>query len=229
MVDFKAFLKANNFTQIEAAKYFNVTQPFISQIVNGIRPIPDEFIDKLKEDVDIKGIEFILDEGHPDTGIFSKALDHERKLIPFYDDVASINDVIADIEMPAGQIIDFVDAGDWFRDATAATRYYGESMPEYPTGCILALKEVLDRELVVPGRDYTIETSEYRVTKRLQKGKSSEYISAYSTNKETYPDGRMVHEPFDIPWRSVQRIYLVIGYVVRKNGGTILYRNQGEK
>jgi len=229
MVDFKAFLKANNFTQTEAAKYFNVTQPFISQIVNGIRPIPDEFIDKLKEDVDIKGIEFILDERKPDTGIFSKGLGHERKLIPFYDDVASINDVIADIEVPEGQIIDFVDAGDWFRDATAATRYYGESMPEYPTGCILALKEVLDRELVVPGRDYTIETSEYRVTKRLQKGKSSEYISAYSTNKETYPDGRMVHEPFDIPWRSVQRIYLVIGYVVRKNGGAIVYRNQGEK
>ena len=229
MVDFKAFLKANHFTQTEAAKYFNVTQPFISQIVNGIRPIPDEFIDKLKEDVDIKGIEFILEERKPERGVFSKDLGHERKLIPFYDDVASINDATAGIEVPEGQIIDFVDAGDWFRDATAATRYYGESMPEYPTGCILALKEVLDRELVVPGRDYTIETSEYRVTKRLQKGKSSEYISAYSTNKETYPDGRMVHEPFDIPWRSVQRIYLVIGYVVRKNGGTIVYRNQGEK
>jgi hypothetical protein len=98
-------------------------------------------------------------------------------------------------------------------------------MAEYPNGCILALKEVLDRELIVPGRDYVIETSEYRVTKRLQLGKTKEYIQAYSTNKETYPDGQLVHEPFNIPWRAVSKVYLVLGYVVKKNGGTIVFSN----
>lgn len=55
-------------------------------------------------------------------------------LIPFYNDVASI-----------GGNNEYVDTGDWFKDATAAIRHYGESMVEYQNGCILALKEVLGR------------------------------------------------------------------------------------
>jgi hypothetical protein len=148
-----------------------------------------------------------------------------KKLIPFYDDVSSIggnNEMVASTD---GQSLptDYIDAGDWFKDATAAIRHYGESMIEYPTGCVLALKEVQDRELIIPGRDYTIETSEYRVTKRIQKGKSEKHITAYSTNSETYADGRLIHEPFDIPWRAINRISLVLGYVVKKNGGTIVF------
>jgi hypothetical protein len=98
-------------------------------------------------------------------------------------------------------------------------------MTEYPSGCILALKEVIDRELIIPGRDYMIETSEYRVTKRIQKGKDADHITAYSTNTETYPDGRLIHEPFDIPWRSIRQIALVLGFVVTKDGGT-MYSNK---
>ena len=87
------------------------------------------------------------------------------------------------------------------------------------------MKEVRDRELIIPGRDYVIETSEYRVTKRVQLGKTKEYITAYSTNTSTYPDGRLIHEPFDIPWRAIVRIYVVLGYVVKKNGGTVIFSN----
>lgn len=150
-----------------------------------------------------------------------------RQLIPFYDDVATIGgtDMTADVDTAHSRPTEFIDAGDWFRDATAAIRHYGKSMIEYPSGRILALKEVQDRELIIPGRDYTIETSEYRVTKRLQKGKTREYITAYSTNLEMYPDGRMIHEPFDIPWNSIRRIYAVLGYVVKKNGGTFVFSN----
>ena len=149
-------------------------------------------------------------------------------LIPFYDNVTSIGGV-NELGAEMGgvtQPTEYIDTGDWFRNATAAIRHYGESMVEYPTGCILALKEVYDRELIIPGRDYVIETSEYRVTKRIQQGKDSDHITAYSTNSETYADGRLIHEPFDIPWRVVQRISLVLGYVVKKNGGTMVFSNQ---
>lgn len=146
-------------------------------------------------------------------------------LIPFYDNVATIggiNETVANVD-GVSQPTEYIDTGDWFRDATAAIRHYGESMIEYPTGCILAIKEVQDRELLIPGRDYVVETSEYRVTKRIQKGKDKEHITAYSTNPETYADGRLIHEPFDIPWRAVIHISLVLGYVVKKNGGTMVF------
>jgi hypothetical protein len=150
-----------------------------------------------------------------------------KKLIPFYDDtttIGGVNNEVANIQGVSSPT-EYIDTGDWFRDATAAIRHYGESMTEYPSGCILALKEVIDRELIIPGLDYMIETSEYRVTKRIQKGKDTEHITAYSTNPETYPDRRLIHEPFDIPWRSVRHIALVLGYVVKKNGGTLVYNN----
>lgn len=155
----------------------------------------------------------------------------QGKRIPFYDDVETIggnSELSADMK-GISQPSEYIDTGDWFRDATAAIRHYGESMVEYPSGCILAIKEVLDRELIIPGRDYMIETSEYRVTKRVQRGKDPMHITAYSTNPEKYADGRLIHEPFDIPWRAVKRISMVLGYVVKKNGGTMVFSNQNTK
>lgn len=141
----------------------------------------------------------------------------ERKLIPFYDDVATIggkNSISASMDghMPGNE---WIDAGDWFTDATAAIRHYGDSMDEYPSGCILALKELHDKRQIVWGRNYCIETDEMRVTKRLQLG-AEDYLMAYSSNTDTYPDGHLIHEPFPIYKSTIRRIFMVIGCVIKE-------------
>ena len=146
-----------------------------------------------------------------------------NKRIPLYDTVATIGGVnemaaVNGVAAPTSTI----DAGDWFRDATAAIKHYGESMIEYPPGCTLVIKEVLNRDLIVPGCNYVIETSEYRVTKRLQLGDDNTF-RAYSTNTETYADGKLVHEPFNIPKVEIRRMFLVLGYVVKTNGGSVFF------
>ena len=50
MIDFKRFRLDNKMTQKDAAKYFGVSQAFISQIEKGVRPVPDDFISKIKAD-----------------------------------------------------------------------------------------------------------------------------------------------------------------------------------
>lgn len=166
------------------------------------------------------------------TGIGPMNLSHadpqdydNSNLIPFYDDISTIggvNDLVGEyhsVTKPA----EYINTGDWFRDATAALRHYGDSMIEYPSGCILALKEVKDKSLLIWGEDYVIETSEYRITKKVQRGKSREFVTAYSTNTDTHPDGRQIHEPIDIPIDSA-RFLLVLGYVVKKkNGGMMVF------
>jgi hypothetical protein len=150
-----------------------------------------------------------------------------RKLIPFYDNantIGGINEISANTESEL-QPTDYIDAGDWFKDATAAIRHYGESMTEYPQGSILALKEVRERQLIIWGKNYVIETNEYRITKRVQRGKSDGYVRAYSTNKETYPDGLLIHEPLDILWEDIHRIFSVLGYVVKDGSGTLVFSN----
>lgn len=47
MIDLKMFRKANHLTQIDLADFFGVGQGFISQMENGDRPIPKEYISKL--------------------------------------------------------------------------------------------------------------------------------------------------------------------------------------
>ncbi|MDR0438452.1 MAG: hypothetical protein LBH22_09185 [Bacteroidales bacterium] len=171
----------------------------------------------LKSDPSKQPIQFFDPENAP----------HNKRLIPLYDDVLTVGgtDTVALTEANRAPA-EWIDPGDWFKPATHAIRHYGESMVEYPKGCILALKEVQDRRLVVPGQDYVIQTSEYRVTKKIQLGNSPEYIIAHSTNYERYDDHSLIHQPFNIYWELITNIYEVLGYVVKKGSGTIVLSNQ---
>ena len=136
--------------------------------------------------------------------------------IPLYNDTQTIggyNDMVANVD-EAVRITEYIDAGDWFPAATSAIHHYGASMIEYPSGCILALKRVDDPRLLVNGEHYVIETSEFRVTKQIvDKG---DYIMAYSTNKETYPDGELIYAPFAIPKQDIRHMDLVLGCVIKR-------------
>lgn len=149
-----------------------------------------------------------------------------RNIIPLYDEVGTIGGqkTVANMD-GVSQPSDYVDTGDWFRDATAAIRHYEDSMSEYPSGCILAVKKVKDLRLIVPGRDYVIETSEFRVTKKVQTVPGGVFFVAHSTNLDTYPNGTLIHPPFEVPWDAVISISLVLGYVVNKNGGKVFYNS----
>ncbi len=147
------------------------------------------------------------------------------KRIPLYDDAATIggyNDVVANVD-EASRIAQYVDAGDWFPAATSAIYHYGDSMVEYPSGCILALKRVDNPKLLVNGEHYVIETSEFRVTKQIMD--KGDYIMAYSTNKETYPDGELIYAPFAIPKEDIRHMDLVLGCVVKRvSNGPIMFK-----
>ena len=151
-----------------------------------------------------------------------------RKKIPLYDveSIGGHQDVVADTNVPAGHVAEWIDAGDWFPGATAAIRHYGDSMIEYPSGSILALKRVEDTSLLINGRNYVIETSEFRITKQLQD--DGDCILAYSSNRETYPDGRQIHAPIRIPKSSIRHIDLVLGCVLKEysNGPVPIIRKQ---
>ena len=141
-----------------------------------------------------------------------------RNRIPLYDTVATIGgnkDLVADLSNNQAPT-EFVDAGDWFPTATAAITHYGDSMVEYPSGCILVLKRVNDIRLLVSGSDYVVETSEFRITKKLQWQEGWDYIMAHSTNTDTYPDGSQVYGPIKIPLDTVRHIDLVLGSITRR-------------
>ena len=159
----------------------------------------------------------LLGEGEMFNNINETSI-KDKKRIPFYDNVATIggvNELSADTDNGHSHVAEWIDAGDWFPEATAAIRHYGDSMVEYPSGSILALKRVNDRRLIINGRNYVIETSEFRITKQLQDD-GGDYIIAYSSNKETYPDGHQIHSPIRIPKDTIRHIDLVLGCVQKE-------------
>ena len=151
-----------------------------------------------------------------------------RKKIPLYDveSIGGNNGEVADTETAVSHVAEWIDAGDWFPGATAAIRHYGDSMVEYPSGSILALRRVEDTRLIINGRNYVIETSEFRITKQLQDD-GGDCIMAYSSNRETYPDGRQIHSPIRIPKSTIRHIDLVLGCVTKEysNGPIPIIRN----
>lgn len=211
-------------SKADIARHLDVAPQYLNSLVSGARNITDQFLDKFIEIFNINQFDLLYNNNTNDIQANSPS---SKNLIPFYDDVSTIggvNTMSASMEgrMPSNE---FIDAGDWFIGATAAIRHYGDSMNEYPSGCILALKEIHDKRQIVWGRNYCVETDEMRVTKRLQAG-SDEYLMAYSTNTETYPDGHLVHEPFPIYKETIRRIFMVIGCVIKEySSGPVMIKN----
>jgi hypothetical protein len=150
----------------------------------------------------------------------------EIRLIPFYDGVMTAS--IVTQELPSQtEPVEMVNAGDWFRDATVAMRVHGDSMhPDYVSGSIIGMKEVFNKRLIIYGQDYMIETSEYRVIKRLQKSHNPECWLMCSTNTEIWEvgaqKGKLIHEPQDIYIDDVLRVYQILGSVKRNHSSRVV-------
>ncbi|MGC1471504.1 MAG: S24 family peptidase [Psychroserpens sp.] len=150
------------------------------------------------------------------TGEGSMLVSDQKKnknLIPLYDEVSTIggSDIVAEDQAVYKSNIK-IDAGDWFHGATAAIRHYGDSMVEYQSGCILAIRELQDKTEIIPGRNYVIETNERRITKRVSEPDEN-HLNCHSTNGETYPNGEMVHGPIKIKKEDIRRISKVMGAI----------------
>lgn len=207
VIDLKGFRKANGIRQEELADFLSVTASFLSQIENGRRDLPEPQLSKI-----------MLNQRGWDTSMIWKEEEKkpEKNLIPLYDDVSTIggyNETVADVDDPHAYG-EMVDAGDWFPGATAAIHHYGDSMVEYPSGCILVLKRANNPSLLINGENYVIETEEFRITKQILV--EDDEIIAYSSNRETHPDGRLVHAPIRIPKESIRHMDLVVGCVIKK-------------
>jgi len=221
----------------DLAEKMDYTESSLSQILNGKVPLSEKFIKKLAKTNDRINENWILTNNdkmlinNSDIQFYDpENAPASRKLIPFYDDVVSvggINGMVANVDC-VNTPTEYIDPGDWFKNATSAIRNYGESMKEYPPGCILVLKEVFDRRLIIPGKDYVIETSEYRVTKRAHASNHNS-LHVRSTNCEKYEDGALIHPPFDILWECIDKISEVLAHIVKKGSGTEVQFSDNKK
>lgn len=97
-------------------------------------------------------------------------------------------------------------------DVTAIINHYEDNMKEYPKGSTLILKEIKDSSQIIWGCNYCIETEDICIIRKLQAG-TDDYLMAYSTNTDKYPDGHLVHEPFPVYKDTIKRVFKVVGCI----------------
>lgn len=220
------FLEEKNISKTDFGNKIGVSNAYVTSIRKSIQPDKIKSIALNYPDLNIdwlltgKGEMLKPTEVPPSETTRGGA---NRKKIPLYDTYSVGGTSMIASNDPVTAPTEWIDAGDWFIDATAAMHHYGDSMIEYPSGCILALKEINDKQLIIWGKNYVIETDEYRITKRLQRSKDPKYVIAYSTNEEKYQDGTLIHQPIDIPKSAIRRLALVLGYVVKEHCSARFY------
>jgi hypothetical protein len=146
-----------------------------------------------------------------------------KNLVPIFDIYATAGEEYGAVtDHPS----EFIDPGDLFRDADALIRVYGDSMGAgYQSGSFVPIRKLKNKMLIVPGFDYIIETSEYRVLKTIRKSSKENHILACSLNDDVYEKGelagKMLHEPFEICFDDIISISIAVGNVRRNQINTI--------
>jgi hypothetical protein len=220
------------------------TKGYLSDILNGSKPINTVFLDRIKTEYSVnpdwvlkgKGDMFFekkADNSGKDyqNSRLDKKLKTPKKSIPFYDAEASAG--ITETEMtpihaPAGTI----DVGDLLHDSEAAIRIYGNSMnPNYPPGCVVGLLPC-SSEYIEPGEVYVIETRDRRIVKRLfykDDNADSTHLMCYSDNTMKFSggarDGKLAYPPYYLPKIEIVRMFLVVGVIKRNSNSIIINRN----
>lgn len=135
------------------------------------------------------------------------------QLIPLFDGVAVGGTKFIADDSAQSHASGFLDSRIILKNATSAMRVYEDSMsPEYKSGEIVVLREVQDKSLIAYGEDYVVETSEYRILKRLKSSDKEGYISCHSINESIQQSsGKLQFPPFDVPMEAVIRLHRVIG------------------
>ncbi|MBD5240479.1 MAG: helix-turn-helix domain-containing protein [Barnesiella sp.] len=221
--------KNEGLSQVAIAEELGVTKSYVNALLSGRQRFGKKQAETWSEKFGISKAWLLTGEGEmlkPDNNLSDDSSDEHAGLIPFYDAETSggYEGLVASSGIDS-KLTGYIQAGGWFDSKeTAAIRHIGDSMTEYPSGCILAVREVTERRLLVPGRNYVIETSEFRVTKRIQLGSTPNKLALYSSNTEKYPDGRLVHEPFEVDIEDIRKIYSVLGYIVNQSGEFRLIR-----
>jgi transcriptional regulator with XRE-family HTH domain len=230
-------LNKDGVTKAEIADKLGVKPQYLTPMLNGKRNVSDRFLAKFCKNynIDYDALFSINDLSYKSNAQFYEPENKPtgRKLIPFYDTTAAAGTLQVSNMDPVTEPAEYIDAGDWFIDADSAMRVHGDSMyPEYKSGNIVVMREVFDKRLIVYGEDYMIQTSEYKVIKRLMRSDEKGYWLACSINDEIWEmgplKGRLIHEPFPVFIDDVTKICRIIGCVKRTESSRIVY-NKNKK
>ena len=222
--ELRKYFKGQGLTQKDIAETFGVSTAYINSLFTGKRAFGKDQADKWANHFGLSTLWLLTGEGEMlktekpgQESLKEISFEDAHKypkgvLIPYFADTYTRGGLTD--RMPSTDITEketsYINAGSLFARATSALKHFGDSMIEYPSGCVLFCREVEHPSLLVNGLPYVIETKKYRVTKKIHD--KGEFIRAFSTNEQKFPDGSLIYAPFDIPKSEIIRLHQILGY-----------------
>lgn len=202
MIDIKRFRKDQNIPQSEIINILGVSQPYVSAVENGKRPLSKEGLEKLHNHYG----DVILEYKLPDVTILVKGDEGYNTdiiyvpLLPISAQGGSLNDFVvsvkdSDCEMVVSPI----------KGADFAMTVSGDSMaPEYPAGSQILIKKIDENIFIDWGKVYVLDTRNGSVVKTLVPSDKEGYVRCLSINDDPK------YAPFDVPISEVFGFYRVM-------------------
>lgn len=205
VIDLKAFRQANGIQQADLANFLSVSTPFVSQVENGKRDLPENQLSKI-----------MLNRIGWDTSMLIKEADEQprttyhtetTKMIPLLPSGAVAGYLAGGNESdfaggPLVAVPDFTERG-----ADCAIRVEGHSMyPRYMNGEILAIRILDNPTFFQWGRVYVLNTNQGCIIKRLFPDPADDNnIICHSENSEEFPDYKITKD-------DVLSVAIVVGH-----------------
>lgn len=132
---------------------------------------------------------------------------NDAKQVPYYDLDATAGNVTIFSEDKVEYITQYLSVPA-FSDCDMFINVSGNSMyPRYCSGELIALKKVLDYDIVPYNEAYLVVTKEQRLLKFIRKGSDKLHWKLCSQNDE--------FEPFEVPIKKVLHLYIVKGKITK--------------
>ena len=196
MFRFKEFINDNDIKQRELMELFSVSQPYVSNLVNGKMPLQDDKIEILR-----KKYGDIVDGYKTDNDIV-RANGVEAKWVPLVPILAmggSLNEFNQGIgNMDCEKIISPV------KDVDIAITIAGDSMaPEYPNGSIVFGRKINEKAFLEWGRVFVLDTCNGVVIKAVMPSERENCIKCVSLNSDPK------YAPFDVEVKDIYGYYQI--------------------
>lgn len=185
--------------QTDFAEELGISQPYLSEIERGLKPITKE-------------IEAFLYEryGKDKISKYVKSCNDVPNInysdgVPYYDVdfIGGFDMVLNDQTTTPAYLIDF----QMYNSSDCWCNVTGHSMePEISHGDIIALKEVKEWDVFLPfGEIYALVTTEHRTIKKVSAGHSHDFFTLIPLNKS------IEYQPQEIPKSIILKVYKVMG------------------
>lgn len=198
MFDFKEFVEKNKIKQSELMELFQVSQPTVSNMINGRMPVPRTkmllLYNKYGRD---KVDKFVYDSLEVGTDSSKVRL---VPLIPVSAHGGTLSEMSNTVfERDCEKVISPIS------DVDYAIMISGDSMaPEYPNGSYIFIKRIDEKRFIDWGKAYVLDTYNGVVVKLLAPSERGEaYVRCVSVNKDP------IYAPFDVAWDDVFGVYRV--------------------